>query len=75
MQFGHTTCMCACFKYLNICMMANYVSIIISQLMDKLVWTFSDKSKAKLSFTTVKYYEQCLLKSNVTIDEVQNRLS
>jgi len=34
-----------------------------------------DKSKAKLSFTTVNYYEQCLLKSSVTIDEVQNKLS
>jgi hypothetical protein len=75
MQFGHTTCVCAYFKHLNICMMANYVSIIICQLLDKLVRTYIDKSKAKLSFTTVKYYEQRLLKSSVTIDEVQSKLS
>lgn len=28
----------------------------------------------KLSFTTVKYYEQWLLKSTVTIEEVQNSI-
>jgi len=51
------------------------MSIIICQLLGKLVWTFINKSKAKLNFTTVKHYEQWLLKSIVTIDEVQNKLS
>jgi hypothetical protein len=45
------------------------------QLLGKLIWTFTDTSKAKLSCTAVKYYEQWLLKSTVTIDEVQNKLS
>jgi len=53
MQFGHTTCLCACFKYLNICMTTNYDEHYYMSVIGKAGMDIYKSSQIKLHYSKI----------------------